>query len=1064
MPRAASGTTARTRRRRSAPALAFDKQLILNQYMLSLFGVSSFEELTAGMKSIQMEGLDEDNISYFHRHLTARTLEYPSLSRDQLLAYDQNIVHHTFAIQERREQPIVWKYFQYLSLLFTEIYLDQYFRDPITLRDILNVTVGQFNEAQEEGNRIPPYTLDDLNKLAFWNATGSGKTLLMHVNVHQYQYYVNKHKKNHQLNRIILLTPNEGLSQQHLKEFNDSGIHAVIFNKDDYSLFRGNAVEIIEVTKLKDESGDKTVAVDAFEGNNLVLVDEGHRGSSGEDWKNKRNKLCETGFSFEYSATFGQAVKAANKVELKNEYAKCILFDYSYKFFYKDGYGKDYKILNLASDDDERQRHLYLTACLLAFYQQRKLFVDKEREFTPFNLENPLWVFVGGSVTKSLSKKDETDVITILRFFARFVQAQQESIENLDRLISGSPGLLNERGHEIFVGNTFKHVLTTGLTGQVLFKDILKVVFNCLVPGSKLHVENLKGIDGEIALSLGNSEPFGVINIGSDAEFCKKCDSFQDEMVVGEKDFSASLFRNLHRNDSLVNVLIGSRKFTEGWNSYRVSTMGLMHIGKNEGSQIIQLFGRGVRLKGKRNERTNAYSLKRTRMLDDLSIRDIPEDIEILETLNVFGIEADYMKQFKEYLEEEGLPNNEEKVEFVLPVISDLGTKRLKVLKLKDGVDFKKQGPKPTLELPPTDVNFSVTVDWYPKLQAMQSITPVASMDFSSKEEAVLGQDHLAFLNIDEIFFELQEFKNERAWHNFNLSKEGVLHLLSNPSWYKLYIPRPEMAITRFDKVFLWQQIATTLLKKYCDRYYKHKKDEYERPLLEYRELSPDDPNFIQEYRFAIEETEQTLIQQLEQLKEAIESGDFSDFEFGVLFSFSFSQHLYKPLIHLKKGATIKVSPTHLNDGERGFVEDLKTFYESNKAYFDDKELYLLRNQSRGKGIGFFEANNFYPDFLLWLLVDGKQYVTFIDPKGIRNLEGPDDPKIRFYKTVKDIEERLRQSDSSIVLNSFIISNTPYSSVRWWLDKGEFESRNVLFQQEDKHTYIGRIFQTLDAD
>ena len=27
--------------------------------------------------------------------------------------------------------------------------------------------------------------------------------------------------------------------------------------------------------------GDKTVAVDAFEGNNLVLVDEGHRGASG---------------------------------------------------------------------------------------------------------------------------------------------------------------------------------------------------------------------------------------------------------------------------------------------------------------------------------------------------------------------------------------------------------------------------------------------------------------------------------------------------------------------------------------------------------------------------------------------------------------------------------------------------------------------------------------------------------------------------------------------------------------------------------------------------------------
>ena len=52
---------------------------------------------------------------------------------------------------------------------------------------------------------------------------------------------------------------------------------------------------------------------------------------------------------------------------------------------------------------------------------------------------------------------------------------------------------------------------------------------------------------------------------------------------------------------------------------------------------------------------------------------------------------------------------------------------------------------------------------------------------------------------------------------------------------------------------------------------------------------------------------------------------------------------------------------------------------------------------SRGKGIGFFEAGNFYPDFILWLLIGEHQYVTFIDPKGIVHLEGGDDPKIRFY-------------------------------------------------------------------
>ena len=58
---------------------------------------------------------------------------------------------------------------------------------------------------------------------------------------------------------------------------------------------------------------------------------------------------------------------------LEQRYAKNILFDYFYKYFYKDGFGKDYRILNLANDKDDQIRRLYLTACLLAFYQQQKL-------------------------------------------------------------------------------------------------------------------------------------------------------------------------------------------------------------------------------------------------------------------------------------------------------------------------------------------------------------------------------------------------------------------------------------------------------------------------------------------------------------------------------------------------------------------------------------------------------------------------------------------------------------------------------------------------------------------
>ena len=115
------------------------------------------------------------------------------------------------------------KYFQYLSLLFTEIYLDCYFNRRQQLLDGLNDRMKAYNDAQEPEQRFQPFDADELNKIAFWNATGSGKTLLLHVNIRQYLYYFQNGKKDIYPDKIILLTPNEGLSQQHLNELQLSG-------------------------------------------------------------------------------------------------------------------------------------------------------------------------------------------------------------------------------------------------------------------------------------------------------------------------------------------------------------------------------------------------------------------------------------------------------------------------------------------------------------------------------------------------------------------------------------------------------------------------------------------------------------------------------------------------------------------------------------------------------------------------------------------------------------------------------------------------------------------------
>lgn len=1041
---------------RTARQFRFDESLALFQYMLSLFGKESLDSLCEGMKGENWEGWDEQNISRHYHFLTTQLFEFDGVAKEQLFRYDQNITRHTLAICGKRG-AFRWKYFQYMALLFAEIYLDKYFNDFQSLLDGLNAQVDKLNAERGSSDKLDSYKPEDLNKIAFWQATGSGKTLIMHINIMQYKHYLEKAGKHSELNRVILLTPNEGLSAQHKDEFMLSGLNADIFNKDSQSLFATKAIEILDVHKLKEEGKEKTVSVDAFEGNNLVLVDEGHRGAGGEEWMDKRNRLCENGFSFEYSATFGQAMKASGRREMLHQYAKCILFDYSYKYFYSDGYGKEYSILNLAEEQHEEQRQLYLTACLLAFYQQLKVYDVKKRELAPFNVGEPLWVFVGSKVNAVRTERGAkvSDVIDILLFIKQFLKNRTESVDFIDRLMNGTSQLNDTHGNDLFAGR-FDFLIAEHLLTDALFDDILKRLFNSAVSGAEMHVDNLKGVQGEIGLRLGDGEYFGVINVGDDRELANLC--ADNGFIVSDKDFSESLFKTLASSDSPVKMLIGSKKFTEGWNSWRVSTMGLMNVGRTEGSEIIQLFGRGVRLKGF-NE-----CLKRSAFAHP---PQVPKHIGVVETLNVFGVRADYMKQFREYLEEEGVKGKDDCAEIKLPCLRNFGSVKLKYPRLKQGVSFKKDAPRPVFGKPDEYLlSRPIVVNWYPKIEAMRSKGAGVQV-IAAPQRANLGLEQCAFLDYDALFFELQKHKNERCYYNLNIEKDTLVALLNSADWYELYIPPEELEFNSFEKVLMWQEIAATLLKKYCDHFYNAKRMDYEKDKLEYRYLDEVEAellangkpgNIFDEYTFLVEKSRVDIIEKLKELKEKIDSGNFADWSFRSIFSFNFDRHLYKPLIHIKD-SELRVMPVALNDGENKFVRDIKGYYEARKTDFVKRELYLLRNLGRGHGIGFFQAHNFYPDFIMWFVEGKNQQITFIDPHGMRMVQGGfNDPKVRFYQEVKTLERQI--GDADVVLDSYIISVTPFNQIGLWdkrLTQKDFENQHVLFQ-DDSGEYICKLF------
>jgi len=135
-----------------------------------------------------------------------------------------------------------------------------------------------------------------------------------------------------------------------------------------------------------------------------------------------------------------------------------------------------------------------------------------------------------------------------------------------------------------------------------------------------------------------------------------------------------------------------------------------------------------------------------------------------------------------------------------------------------------------------------------------------------------------------------------------------------------------------------------------------------------------------------------------------------------------------------------------MNTGEKKFVEMLANYTKDNPRVFEGKEMYLLRNKSKS-GMGFFEAGNFYPDFVLWIIEDGIQRISFVDPKGLMKLK-PNDPKITFYKKIKEKQIRLASQPDlkdKVILNSFIMSVTPPQSLSeyWNMNNIEREMKNI---------------------
>ncbi|MBC7229338.1 MAG: hypothetical protein H5T74_02965 [Actinobacteria bacterium] len=132
------------------------------------------------------------------------------------------------------------------------------------------------------------------------------------------------------------------------------------------------------------------------------------------------------------------------------------------------------------------------------------------------------------------------------------------------------------------------------------------------------------------------------------------------------------------------------------------------------------------------------------------------------------------------------------------------------------------------------------------------------------------------------------------------------------------------------------------------------------------------------------------------------------------------------------------------------------------------KEIFLLRNLSRGKGVSFFEGCRFYPDFILWIVDGKKQRIVFIEPHGMLHAKAyREDEKAQLWEHLPELGKEIgqRSDRQDIELDSFIISATPYEDLYKRYDDGNwdrerFAKHHILFPERNQgYDYLCNIFQ-----
>ncbi|MCR4418105.1 MAG: DEAD/DEAH box helicase family protein [Ignavibacteria bacterium] len=824
-----------------------------------------------------------------------------------------------------------------------------------------------------------------INRMSFWMATGSGKTLVI---VKLLEILGNLISSNQiPAKDILFLTYREDLIEQfkkHIEEFNYSN-NSVFINlfdlknydsiKRDNRLRYGNELTVFYYRSdlISDEQKDKIIDFRNYDnsGNWYLLLDEAHKGEK-EDSKRQQfySILSRNGFLFNFSATFTDQI----------DFATCV-FNFNLEKFITNGYGKQIfisksDISNISSRNEftEEEKKIIVLKILLLY-----AFISKQKEIIGDKFyHKPLIITLVNSVNT-----EDSDLYLFFKEIEKIASGQGDNeILNKakEKLLTETDGTCEFTNEVISINEDIINSLT--------YYDILKNVFNAETYG-RIEVLKIPGNKQEIVFKLTSSErPFGLIKIGDISEWLKnKLTGYE----IIETFDNESIFTKLNKNDSDITILMGSRSFYEGWDSNRPNIILYINIGKGSDSRkfVLQSIGRGVRIEPITNRRKRIQFLYNNNEINKEDFNQIKNYVQALETLFVFGTKAKNLAEVIETLKEE---KQEELLGDLFEINPDLIDKLLLI-------PVYKESEKIIAEERET-IKFLINSSDYQKVKEYFNY-------LGYKIVLIKYQCNVSVLNA------LKRGFNGCADNYFKLDSQ--INPIKNPDLLlRTIISHFENKVKEFNT---FKPLQNEIIHFKSIRISKDKLDDLREKIEKVKRVKDRD-GLVAALRERFERGEISLDDYTKQIEEfALNLVRETEISYGANENLKIkylANHYYIPVALTESDTAVYIQHIIKHPSEVYFINELENYLQKNDNKLKNFDWWYFSKIDETLDEVFIPYYNpklnrivkFKPDFIFWLKKDSSYFILFVDPKSTEYTDAF--RKIDGYKKIFESHNNLR--------------------------------------------------------